>query len=74
PRDPKPPPPLLPASLAQGIYQIASEGTYRLVQLKSTRDGRTSTTTYDSFGENFTVTLPPKDKTMTMSEFRSRMG
>lgn len=62
------------AGPTQDVYQIANEGTYRLLQQKSTRDGRTSTTTYDSFGEKFTITMPPKDKTITMSEFRSRVG
>ncbi|MFC0599729.1 hypothetical protein [Streptomyces palmae] len=48
-------------------------GAPRLLRMDSTRDGRTSTTTYDSFGKKFTITVPPSDKTMPMDEFRRRV-
>ncbi|MCX4803278.1 hypothetical protein OG594_16745 [Streptomyces sp. NBC_01214] len=41
--------------------------------LSSRVDGRTSATTYDSFGENFTITLPAAEKTLTMEAFRARV-
>ncbi|KUJ39637.1 hypothetical protein ACZ90_69185 [Streptomyces albus subsp. albus] len=48
-------------------------GAPRLLRMESTREGRTSTTTYDSFGEKFTVKMPPSDKTMPMDEFRKQV-
>ncbi|MEV8478043.1 hypothetical protein [Streptomyces sp. NPDC051173] len=55
------------------VYQIATEEKSYLLQLRSTRDGRTSTTTYDSFGDKFSITMPSDDKTMSMNEFRRRV-
>ncbi|MFI1798709.1 hypothetical protein ACH427_15350 [Streptomyces sp. NPDC020379] len=55
------------------VYQIAAEDKSYLLQLRSTRDGRTSTTTYDSFGDTFSITMPSDDKTMSMNEFRRRV-
>ncbi|MCC3766638.1 hypothetical protein [Streptomyces sp. UNOC14_S4] len=55
------------------VYQIATGENFYLLQLQSTRDGRTSTTTYDSFGDEFSITMPSDDKTMTMNEFRRRV-
>ncbi|WP_344122749.1 hypothetical protein [Streptomyces blastmyceticus] len=54
------------------VYRIAAEEKPYLLQLRSSRDGRTSTTTYDSFGDKFTINVPSDDKTMTMNEFRRR--
>ncbi|MEU5430105.1 hypothetical protein AB0H73_31540 [Streptomyces olivoreticuli] len=56
------------------VYQIAAEEKSYLLQLRSNRDGRTSTTTYDSFGDRFTINVPSDDKTMTMNEFRRRVS
>ncbi|MGW4164344.1 hypothetical protein [Streptomyces sp. NPDC004788] len=53
-------------------YYVESD-TSRLVLLESTRNGRSSTTTYDSFGEEFTITLPAADRTMPLEEFRSQV-
>ncbi|MEU3351353.1 hypothetical protein [Streptomyces sp. NPDC037389] len=60
-------------ALTSDVYQVAAEGRSYLLQLGSTRDGRSSITTYDSFGEKFTVTLPPMDKTMPLKDFRNRV-
>ncbi|MEU3755554.1 hypothetical protein AB0H17_22725 [Streptomyces olivoreticuli] len=56
------------------VYQIAAEEKSYLLQLRSSRDGRTSTTTYDSFGDKFIINVPSDDKTMTMNEFRRRVS
>ncbi|TLQ43357.1 hypothetical protein [Streptomyces marianii] len=60
------------AGAAEDTYFIEN-GASHLLLLESSRDGRTSTTTYDSFGDKFPITLPPKEKTMSMSEFRSQI-
>ncbi|MEU8521160.1 hypothetical protein [Streptomyces sp. NBC_01216] len=54
---------------ATDTYYLESESS-RLVRLEAERDGRTSTTRYDSFGEKFTITMPDEDKTMPMDDFR----
>ncbi|MER6203416.1 hypothetical protein ABT234_39375 [Streptomyces sp. NPDC001586] len=41
--------------------------------MESQRDGRTSTTTYDGFGEKFTIALPAAAKILTMDAFRSQV-
>ncbi|MFJ9825295.1 hypothetical protein ACIRSU_13130 [Streptomyces sp. NPDC101160] len=53
-------------------YYVESD-TSRLVLLESTRNGRHSTTTYDSFGGEFTITLPAAERTMPLEEFRSQV-
>lgn len=53
-------------------YYVESD-TSRLVLLESTRNGRSSTTTYDSFGGKFTITLPAAERTMPLEEFRSQV-
>ncbi|TLQ43351.1 hypothetical protein [Streptomyces marianii] len=60
------------AGAAEDTYFIEN-GASHLLLLESSRDGRTSTTTYDSFGDKFPITLPPKEKTMSMPEFRSQV-
>ncbi|WP_143608511.1 hypothetical protein [Streptomyces sp. CB03234] len=57
---------------ASDTYFI-EKGTSRLLVLESFRDGRTSTTTYDSFGDKFTMDLPAKDRTMPLDEFRTQV-
>lgn len=49
------------------------KGAVRLgpLRLESTRSGRTSVTTYDSYGESFSITMPPESKIMTVEEFRA---
>ncbi|MGW0393424.1 hypothetical protein ACWDYJ_21500 [Streptomyces sp. NPDC003042] len=60
------------AGKAKDVYFIENS-RQRLLMLESLRDGRTSTTTYDSFGEKFTITLPAAEKTLTVDAFRSRV-
>lgn len=55
---------------ASDLYFIEN-GAPHLLRQESTRDGRTSTTTYDSFGEKVTVTAPAD--TMPMDEFREQV-
>ncbi|MEU7021273.1 hypothetical protein ABZ990_11545 [Streptomyces sp. NPDC046203] len=55
----------------QDVYYI---GGLNILRLDSTRDGRTSTTTYDSFGKSFSITMPPASKVMTVSEFRTAVN
>ncbi|MER7520863.1 hypothetical protein [Streptomyces sp. NPDC126499] len=54
---------------ARDTYYIESD-TSRLVELVSARNGRFSTTQYDSFGEFFSITLPSDANTMSMDDFR----
>ncbi|WP_406411338.1 hypothetical protein OG923_21455 [Streptomyces halstedii] len=61
------------ASATDTYYVSAKEPAY-LLKLESTRDGRTSSTTYVDFGKETTVTLPSADKTLTMDAFRARIG
>ncbi|MFF4157157.1 hypothetical protein [Streptomyces sp. NPDC001678] len=60
--------------ITSGVYHVAAEGKSYLLKLDSSRGGRSSTTTYDSFGEKFAIKFPAADKTMPMSEFRSRVS
>lgn len=57
---------------AWDTYYVESD-TSRLVQLEAARNGRFSTTTYDSYGEKFTVTLPQDSATMSMDDFRRQV-
>ncbi|MFF3122279.1 hypothetical protein ACFVRD_07870 [Streptomyces sp. NPDC057908] len=59
---------------ATDTYYVSAKDPAYLLKLKSTRDGRTSSTTYLDFGKEKTVTLPSADKTMTMDAFRARVG
>ncbi|MEV3931649.1 hypothetical protein [Streptomyces sp. NPDC053728] len=59
---------------ATDTYYVSAKDPAYLLKLKSTRDGRTSSTTYVDFGKEMTVTLPSADKTMTMEAFRARIG
>ncbi|WP_037653075.1 hypothetical protein, partial [Streptomyces exfoliatus] len=59
---------------ATDMYYVSAEDPAYLLKLKSTRDGRTSSTTYVDFGKETTVTLPSADKTLTMDAFRARIG
>ncbi|WP_370415175.1 hypothetical protein [Streptomyces fradiae] len=56
---------------ATDTYYVATD-TSRLVLLQSERNGRSSTTTYDSYGEKFTISLPAAEKTMPLEEFRNQ--
>ncbi|MFI6149934.1 hypothetical protein [Streptomyces sp. NPDC051109] len=58
-----------PAGSTQDVYYL-EDGKLRLIQVESTRAGRTSATTYDSFGTSFSFDMPVADKTMTMDQFR----
>lgn len=55
---------------AQDVYFL-EDGQLRLIRLESKRSGRTSTTAYDSFGERFSIEMPPAGKTMTAEQFRA---
>ncbi|WP_326697760.1 hypothetical protein OG909_10690 [Streptomyces sp. NBC_01754] len=59
---------------ATDTYYVSTKGPAYLLKMKSTRDGRTSSTTYVDFGKKKTVTLPRADKTMTMDAFRAKVG
>ncbi|MEV0991856.1 hypothetical protein [Streptomyces sp. NPDC049949] len=56
----------------EDVYFI-DDAEQRLLLLESRRDGRTSTTTYDSFGERFTISMPAAERTLTMDAFRYRV-
>ncbi|MEU2832515.1 hypothetical protein ABZ667_28280 [Streptomyces lavendulae] len=60
------------AGKSEDVYLIDKD-RQRLLLLESQRDGRTSTTTYDGFGEKFTITLPVPEKILTMDAFRSQV-
>lgn len=57
----------------EDVYQVAVEGDPYILQMKSTRDGRTSTTTYDSFGEKVDIKLPPIEQVISMEQFREQL-
>ncbi|MEW1722753.1 hypothetical protein [Streptomyces sp. NPDC093109] len=54
-------------------YHVAAEGTPYLLRMDSTRDGRTSSTTYGKFGEKNAITLPKEADTMPMADFRKQV-
>ncbi|WP_149179841.1 hypothetical protein [Streptomyces sp. TRM49041] len=56
-----------------GTYLIDAADTTRPLRLDSVHDGRTSTVTYDSFGEKFTISVPSGDKVMTLPDFRKQV-
>ncbi|MEU3777607.1 hypothetical protein AB0F11_31305 [Streptomyces sp. NPDC032472] len=58
---------------AEDLYFV-EDGTRRLLLLEARRDGRTSSTVYDSFGAQNPITLPVAEKTMTLEAFRYRLG
>lgn len=58
----------------QDVYQVAAQGTPYILRLDSTRDGRTSTTVYDSFGAAVSIALPPADRTMSLEDFKRRVS
>ncbi|MFF4583656.1 hypothetical protein [Streptomyces sp. NPDC001389] len=62
-----------PAGSTQDVYFL-EDGNLRLAQVESSRDGRTSTTTYDSYGESFTIEMPAAAKTMSMEQFRTAVN
>jgi hypothetical protein len=55
---------------ATDVYHAAAEGEPYLLRMDSERDGRTSSTVYDSFGEEMDIQMPPEDSIMSMDEFR----
>ncbi|WP_330113825.1 hypothetical protein [Streptomyces sp. MUM 178J] len=56
----------------QDTYYIAKDVNH-LLRLESSRDGRTSVTTYDSFGEKLSISMPAAEKVMTMDRFREEV-
>ncbi|AXG78079.1 hypothetical protein [Streptomyces paludis] len=54
-------------------YHVAAEGPPYLLKMDSTREGRTSSTTYGRFGEKNTITLPKEADTMPMADFRKEV-
>ncbi|PGH46653.1 hypothetical protein CRI70_32925, partial [Streptomyces sp. Ru87] len=54
---------------SEDVYHVAADGEPYILRLESTRDGRTSSATYDSFGKEVSVTMPPKQRTIPMDEF-----
>lgn len=61
------------AGTASDTYFIEDGDTARLLRLDSLRNGRRSSTTYDSFGEKFSISIPPAEKTMPMDKFQSEV-
>ncbi|MER7911406.1 hypothetical protein [Streptomyces sp. NPDC096068] len=61
------------AGTASDMYYVDGDDS-RLVELMSYRDGRFSTTEYDSYGGKFAIEMPPDGRTMSMDEFRRRVG
>ncbi|MET9953848.1 hypothetical protein ABZ135_20155 [Streptomyces sp. NPDC006339] len=61
------------AGAARDTYYIESD-TSRLVELVSARNGRFSTTRYDSFGDRFSISPPSDADTMSMDDFRRHVG
>lgn len=59
-----------PAGSTQDVYFV-QDGHLRLLLVESTRDGRTSSTTYDSYGKTFSITMPPAGRSMTIDQFRA---
>ncbi|WP_149180665.1 hypothetical protein [Streptomyces sp. TRM49041] len=62
------------AGTASDTYFIEDGDTARLLRLDSLRNGRGSSTTYDSFGEKFSISIPPAEKTMPLDKFRSEVN
>ncbi|MFE9803784.1 hypothetical protein ACFYP6_33845 [Streptomyces goshikiensis] len=62
-----------PAGSTQDVYFL-EDGKLRLIQVESSRAGRTSTTTYDAFGEKYSIEMPAAQKTMTMEQFRAAVN
>ncbi|MCH0540525.1 hypothetical protein I3F58_13270 [Streptomyces sp. MUM 203J] len=61
------------AGTASDTYFIDADDTGQVLRLDARRDGRTSTTSYDSFGEKFSITLPPQERTLPMEDFRKQV-
>lgn len=55
------------------VYHLAAAGEPRLLQWDATRDGMRTTMTYRGFGEEYPVTLPPKERRMRMSAFHAEV-
>ncbi|WP_424861167.1 hypothetical protein [Streptomyces sp. MMS24-I29] len=62
------------SGLEGDVYLVSAESPDYLLKQEATRNGRISTTTYSGFGEKKAISMPPADKTMTMSEFRDAVG
>lgn len=62
-----------PAGSTQDVYFLEN-GKLRLLQVESSRDGRTSTTSYDSYGETFSLQMPTAGHIMTMEQFRAAVN
>ncbi len=62
------------AGTASDTYFVEDGDTARLLRLDSLRNGRRSSTTYDSFGDAFSIAMPPTEKTMSMDAFRDEVG
>ncbi|MFC8294227.1 hypothetical protein ACFUJ0_09300 [Streptomyces sp. NPDC057242] len=61
------------AGTASDTYYVDSDESL-LVELVSSREGRFSTTEYDSYGGTFPISMPPDAGTVSMEEFRRRVG
>ncbi|MFI9624957.1 hypothetical protein [Streptomyces sp. NPDC052042] len=62
------------SELAEDVYLVSRESPDHLLKQEAKRDGKASSTTYSGFGEKMDISMPPADKTMTMSEFRDAVG
>ncbi|WCD90341.1 hypothetical protein KPP03845_106769 [Streptomyces xanthophaeus] len=62
-----------PAGSTQGVYFL-EDGQLRLILVESTRSGRTSTTSYDSFGKPSSFEMPVAGRTMSVEQFRAAIG
>ncbi|WP_431784719.1 hypothetical protein [Streptomyces chumphonensis] len=54
------------------VYQVAASGTPYILQLVSDRGGRTSTTTFDAFGEPTDITMPPDSLLVPLEDFQKQ--
>ncbi|OEV02874.1 hypothetical protein AN216_15875 [Streptomyces oceani] len=55
------------------VYRIAASGQARVLQMESKRNGQSSKSTYEGFGESYDITLPPEDQRISMEEFQKQV-
>ncbi|EST21144.1 hypothetical protein N566_27690 [Streptomycetaceae bacterium MP113-05] len=53
------------------VYHIAASGERRLLKWDAELEGMETTMTYEGYGEEYPVTLPPKERRIPMSDFQS---
>ncbi|MCF6526604.1 hypothetical protein [Streptomyces sp. JJ36] len=56
------------------VYHLAASGESRVLRMESRREGVQASTTYEGYGAEYTVELPPAEKQVPMAEFQQRIA